>query len=175
MKKLFHRLLPLTGNVFVAFLATLVIGFVVMPVGFAFAQASTKVDVSPLINNELFWQIVGAVVTTVVGWLATRVATYFHLSSQANIRDYVVAAAKNGVFAIQAQLANKPVTIDVHDQSVAAVANHLIATVPDGLKKLGFKLDAADPALTAFVATQVKQYLPPPAAASAPSAPAAAS
>lgn len=164
MKKLFHRLLPLTDNVMIAFLATVAIGFIVMPVGYALAQAaaqpsSTTIDLLPLI--QALWPLIGAVLTALAGLVATRASTYFHLSSQDTIRGYVMSATQNAVNAVQTKLSAAPIGVDVHDAKVAAVASHLITTVPDGLKQLGFTLQPNDPKLVAMIGAQLAQWVPP--------------
>jgi hypothetical protein len=170
MKKLYHRLLPLTGNHLVAFIATLAIGFIVMPIAAAVAQVaaqpSTTVDLSPLLN-QVVWPVLGTVLTALVGWLITRASTYFHLASQDTIRSYVMTATQNGVAAIEAKLAGTPLTVDTHSAKVAAVASHLITTVPSGLKALGFTLEPNDPKLVAMISAQLNQLAPPPPAAPA--------
>ena len=109
--------------------------------GTSFAQAadaSTKVDLGPLLANVVY-PLAAAVVTLLAAWLSKRAATWLGLQNDAAIRGTLETAMQNGLAFAQGKLnaSAGSMSIDTKNQLVAVAANYAVAHVPDALKALG--------------------------------------
>ena len=108
MKKLYHRLLPLTGNYLLAFVGALTIGCIALAIGGtpALAQVASTTTVSLQgFMTDAVWPAVQVLAVPLVAFLATRIASWLKLQNDAAAfmrsiaqrRGRNVAAAESGV------------------------------------------------------------------------------
>jgi hypothetical protein len=103
----------------------------------ATATAAT-IDLSPILN--LLLQFAGLVLTAVVAWLGSRVATYFHVSTQSQLFANVLGAVDRGIGFAQQTLGAKIASGDkiaVSNALQAQAVNYVVSKLPDTLSKLG--------------------------------------
>ena len=102
------------------------------------ADASTKVDLGPLLANVVY-PLAAAVVTVLAAWVSKKLATRLGLANDAAWSGKLEVAMQNGLAFAQSKLnANVgSLTIDTKNQLVAVAANYAIAHVPQAMKALG--------------------------------------
>jgi hypothetical protein len=133
----------------------------------AVATATASIDLSPILAFLL--QIAGLVLTGIVGWLGTRLALYFHVSTQSQLFANVLGAVDRGIAFAQQNLAARIANatgdkIALGSAVQAQAVNYVVSKLPDTLSKLGIT--------PAHVADLVTAKLGSVPAAPPPSAPA---
>lgn len=104
----------------------------------AVSHPVTAVDLSPLLTPLI--QIAGLVLTGLVGWAATRVAAYAHISSQNSLLQSVLAAVDRGINygqQVATAAAQKDATVNVTSATQAAAVQYVTSKLPGTLAKLG--------------------------------------
>jgi hypothetical protein len=98
-----------------------------------------NIDLTPLANLGI--QILVPVVLAVGGVAIGRLARWFHLGSEAQLRDALQLAATNGAAFAMSQVgaigAAGGLSVAVKSRVIAAGAGYVLAHVPDAAKKLG--------------------------------------
>lgn len=142
---------------------------VIVP-AFAWAQAatppvvSTAIDFNPLITELI--KLLGGVLATII---SIKIARWFGLKSENEIRMYIEPALQNALAYGQARVGLNPVTLDAKNAIVAEAANFAITHVGDGLRKLKISDDAVARMLMARLEANISAQLPEvTATASAP-------
>lgn len=109
---------------------------------------STTIDFGPLVNDYV-WPLVGAILTALAGLAYRKVSAWLTAKTGVEleryddmIRGYLDQALTKAVEYGRSKVGDKPLTIDVRNQIVAAAATYAINRVPDALAHFGITAES---------------------------------
>lgn len=130
------------------------------------AMAQTTVGAGDVYSAFLPYllAIVGAAVSTLIGWVLLTVNKKLGISIDDSMRNSLQTAARNGAGLLLNQLGNQlqGKTIDVKSPALAEAVNYVIKAAPDALAHFGLTPEMIEQKIIALLPQVANTAAPPP-------------
>ena len=136
-----------------AFGAVGLLAIALLPAADLFAQtagqpASTTISFQSFVNDTI-WPAITIVATPFVAWIATRIASWLKLQNDAAVRAALNQAMVYGLDFAKAKLKDAPLTLDVHNATVATAAQYVLDHTPEAAAHFGLTKESLVEKITA--------------------------
>lgn len=110
--------------------------------------APTTISFQSFVNDTI-WPAITIVAAPFVAWLATRIASWLKLQNDAAVRAALNQAMVYGIDFAKAKLKDAPLTVDMHNSTVATAVQYVLDHTPEAAAHFGLSKESLAEKITA--------------------------